>query len=77
MTSIVASTCERMALHIQSTKPVRSVVVTSSFVASVLALEATLGRLDESFSFAVECMQTDMAAAKAELAKLKAMLPAN
>ena len=47
------------------------------FVASVLALEATLGRLDESFSFAVECMQTDMAAAKAELAKLKAMLPAN
>ena len=48
----------------------------SAIIGSVAALEATVTRLDESFAFAVECMQTDLSAAKAEIAKLKAMLQA-
>ena len=42
---------------------------------SVATLEATLQRLEESFAFAVECMQTDMAHAKEQLRALKAALP--
>ena len=36
------------------------------------ALEQTLGRLEESFNFAVECMQADMGHAKEQLRALKA-----
>ena len=45
-----------------------------AFVTSIRALEGTLHRLDESFHFAVECMQTDLAQAKAQLAELKAQV---
>ena len=41
---------------------------------SVATLEATLQRLEESFAFAVECMQTDMAHAREQLRQLKAQL---
>ena len=39
----------------------------------VQALEATIGRLEESFAFAVECMTTDLNAAKEQLRQLKAL----
>jgi hypothetical protein len=38
----------------------------------ISALEATISRLEESFAFAVECMQTDMAHAKEQLRQLRA-----
>jgi hypothetical protein len=37
----------------------------------VLTMEATLARMEESFAFAVECMQSDMAQARKQLHALK------
>ena len=37
----------------------------------VRTLEGTLGRLEESLNFAVECMQADLTHAKQQLAALK------
>jgi hypothetical protein len=45
----------------------------AGYAAAVTALETTIARLEESFAFAVECMQTDMAAAKEQLRQLKAL----
>ena len=42
----------------------------------IVTLEATIQRLEESFAFAVECMQTDMAQAKEQLRQLKATVGA-
>lgn len=40
----------------------------------IATLEATIQRLEESFSFAVECMQTDMAAAREQLRQLRGVV---
>lgn len=40
----------------------------------IRTLEGTLGRLEESLNFAVECMQSDLAHAKQQLAGLKAQV---
>lgn len=45
---------------------------TPAVVEGVRTLEGTLGRLEESLQFAVECMQTDLGHAKEQLAALKA-----
>eukprot|EP00967_Tisochrysis_lutea_P083169 scaffold115446_cov36-Tisochrysis_lutea.AAC.2 len=37
----------------------------------VAAMESTIARMEESFAFAIECMQSDMAQARAQLQKLK------
>lgn len=46
----------------------------TSIVGCVAVLEQTVMRLEESFAFAVECMQTDLAAAKEQLRQLKAQV---
>merc|ERR1719152_394895 len=57
---------------IQQAGPVAGGAVSSS----LSSLEATLARLEESFNFAVECMQTDMQECKKSLAELKLQLGA-
>ena len=43
-------------------------------VKALTDLEGTMQRLEESFNFAVECMQSDMANAKAQIATLRAQM---
>ena len=47
-----------------------------SIHALLLTQEQTLTRMEESFSFAVQCMQADMAVARENLVKLRAQLGA-
>jgi len=44
-------------------------------VKALAELEGTVHRLEESFNFAVECVQSDLANAKQQIAQLKAHLP--
>ena len=56
---------------IQQAAPVQS---GGAVLEGIRTLEGTLGRLEESLNFAVECMRTDLAQAKAQLNQLKAQV---
>ena len=67
-----AAICQAVAT-IQQAAPVGG-GANGAVAEGIRTLEGTLGRLEESLNFAVECMQTDLSHAKQQLAALKSQV---